>query len=40
MAESPDMFYGLDDVPNPLVMKAGGALVGAALLSAVLWFTR
>jgi hypothetical protein len=39
MAESPDMFYGLDEF-TPLEMKAGGALAGAVLLGAVLWFTR
>jgi hypothetical protein len=39
MAESPDMFYGLEGT-SLLEMKAGAALVGAALLGAVLWMTR
>ena len=39
MAESPDMFYGLDEV-TPLELKAGGALVGAALVGLALWLSR
>jgi hypothetical protein len=39
MAESPDMFYGLEGT-TLLEMKVVGALVGATLLGAVLWFTR
>jgi len=41
MAESPDMFYGLDGTNwNPMVMKAVVGGIGAILLGAALWFTR
>lgn len=39
MAESQDMFYGLDGM-TPLEAKTAVALIGAALLGAALWFSR
>ena len=39
VAESPDMFYGLDEI-SPLEIKAGAALIGAVLFGAALWLSR